>query len=52
MIMRKAAREENHILALNGVGIERDDKKIREGVAAHCGLSIHEGYKEPEESNK
>ena len=52
MIMRRAAREECHILALNGVGIQRDDKKLREGVAKHCGLEIREGYKSDDEVEK
>ena len=38
--MRRSAREETHILTLNKVGIERDQKKMRENVARHCGLSI------------
>jgi hypothetical protein len=38
MILRRAAREENHILALNRVGQEKNEKAIREGVARHVGL--------------
>ena len=38
MVMRRAAREENHILALNRVGIERNQKKLVDGVARHVGL--------------
>ncbi len=40
MIMRRAAREENHILKLNKVGIERDEKKMRENVSRHVGLQM------------
>jgi hypothetical protein len=49
MIMRRAAREECHILALNGVGVERDDKKLREGVAKHVGLAMPQEYKEDQQ---
>jgi hypothetical protein len=38
--MRRAAREETHILTLNKVGIERDNKKLRENVAKHVGLAM------------
>ena len=38
--MRRAAREEAHILKLNRVGIERDEKAKRENVAKHVGLSM------------
>ena len=40
LIMRRAAREESHILVLNKVGIERDEKKKRENVAKHVGLAM------------
>lgn len=40
LIMRRAAREETYILTLNKVGIERDQKKMRENVARHVGLSM------------
>ena len=40
MVMRRAAREESHILALNKVGIERDEKQLRENVAKHVGLTM------------
>jgi len=49
MIMRRAAREECHILALNGVGVERDDKKLREGVAKHVGLAMPQEYEEDQQ---
>ena len=48
LIFRRAAREENHILALNRVGQEKDEKKIREDVAKHVGLSMPEQYSENE----
>lgn len=44
MIMRRSAREETHILTLNRVGLERDDKKLREGVARHVGLAMPDEY--------
>lgn len=50
--MRRAAREECHILALNGVGIERDDKKLRDGVAKHVGLAMPNEYKSEDEEEK
>lgn len=40
MIMRRAIREETHILTLNKVGIERDQKQMRENVARHVGLQM------------
>lgn len=40
MTMRRAIREETHILTLNKVGIERDQKKMRDNVARHVGLSM------------
>lgn len=40
LVMRRAAREEAHILELNRVGLEKDEAKIRENVAKHCGLEI------------
>ena len=44
LILRRASREESHILALNKVGIERDEQKKRENVAKHCGLSMPTEY--------
>ena len=44
MIMRRAAREETHILDLNRVGIERDDKQLRDNVAKHVGLQMPKLY--------
>ncbi len=46
MIMRRAAREETQILTLNKVGIERDQKKMRENVAKHVGLQMPKEFKE------
>lgn len=46
IIMRRAAREESHILALNKVGIERDEKKLRENVARHVGLQMPQEFKD------
>jgi len=40
MTMRRAAREETHILTLNKVGVERNDKTLRENVARHVGLQM------------
>ncbi len=40
MIMRRAAREENHILKLNKVGVERNEKQMRENVSRHVGLQM------------
>jgi hypothetical protein len=45
IIMRRAAREETQILTLNNVGVERDDKKLRDNVARHCGLQMPKEYK-------
>ena len=38
--LRRATREEAHILRLNKIGIERDEKKKRENVAKHVGLAL------------
>lgn len=38
--LRRATREEAHILKLNRIGIERDEKQKRENVAKHVGLSM------------
>ena len=46
LIMRRAAREETHILTLNKVGVERDQKKMRDNVARHCGLQMPKEFKE------
>lgn len=40
LLMRRAAREENHILTLNRVGVEKDQKKIIQDVAKHVGLEM------------
>jgi len=52
MIMRRSAREETHILTLNRVGLERDDKKLREGVARHCGLAMTKEFDHESENEK
>jgi hypothetical protein len=44
IIMRRAAREETHILTLNNVGVERDEKKLRDNVANHVGLQMPKEY--------
>ncbi len=46
LIMRRAAREETYILTLNKVGVERDQKKMRENVARHVGLSMPKTFVE------
>lgn len=38
--MRRAAREEAHILELNKVGVERDQKKQVENIAKQVGLQM------------
>ena len=45
LILRRAAREEAHILKLNKIGIERDEKAKRENVAKHVGLNMPKEYK-------
>ena len=39
-MLRRASREESHILKLNRIGIERDEKVKRENVANHVGLAM------------
>ena len=46
LAMRRATREESHILLLNRVGIERDEQKKRENVAKHVGLAMPKEYKQ------
>jgi len=46
LVLRRAAREESHILKLNKIGIERDEKKKRENVAKHVGLSMPTEFKQ------
>ena len=40
LILRRAAREEAHILKLNRVGIERNEKKLNEKAAKYVGLKM------------
>ena len=40
LVLRRSAREEAHILKLNKIGIERDEKAKRENVAKHVGLAM------------
>ena len=47
MIMRRAQREESHILILNKIGIERDEKVKRDNVAKHCGLAMPKEFDHP-----
>jgi len=44
LVLRRAAREESHILVINNVGIERDERKKRENVAKHVGLALPKAY--------
>ena len=45
LVLRRAAREEAHILKINNIGIERDEAMKRKNVAKHCGLSMPIEYK-------
>lgn len=45
LVLRRAAREEAHILKLNKIGIERDEKAKRENVAKHVGLNMPKEFK-------
>lgn len=40
MILRRAAREEDHLLKLNRIGLERDTKEQMKNVAKHVGLKM------------
>lgn len=50
--MRRAAREETHILTLNKVGVERDNKKLRENVAKHVGLAMPKLFVDADKDTK
>ena len=43
-MLRRSARGEGHILKLNRIGIERDEKKKRENVAKHVGLAMPKAF--------
>jgi len=40
LVLRRSSREESHILKINNIGVERDEKVKRDNVAKHCGLSM------------
>lgn len=44
LVLRRASREESHILLLNKIGIERDEEQKRINVAKHCGLQMPTEY--------
>jgi len=44
---RRSTRELDHVMLLNKIGIERDEKKKRDTVARHCGLRMHEDRESP-----
>ena len=44
LALRRACREEAHILLLNRVGVERDEKKLKEAAARYVGLAMPKEY--------
>ncbi len=52
MIMRRAIREETNILTLNKVGIERNQKQMRENVARHVGLQMPKLFTEAKDESE
>jgi hypothetical protein len=47
MLLRRAGREEVHILKLNRINVEKDEKLNREKLAHHCGLRMPYEPREP-----
>ena len=40
LVLRRAGREEQEILRLNRINIEKNEKEQRERLAHHCGLRM------------
>ena len=40
LTLKRAAREEAHVLKLNRIGIEKDEKKLNEQAARYVGLKM------------
>ena len=44
LILKRAAREEAHILKLNRIGLEKDEKKLKDNAAKYVGLKMPQEY--------
>ena len=44
LILKRAAREEAHILKLNRIGLEKNEKSLNEKAAKYVGLKMPKEY--------